>query len=76
MHYLFISLVIECLQTLKVKEEELILELMWALARETELSAKNAEDEVSKETERLENIGRKVSKTMYAIFSQYIQDNC
>ena len=67
---MFISLVIERLQTLEEKEHQLLLELMWALAKETEILAKNAEDEVSKETQRLENIGRKVSKTIYAIFSQ------
>ena len=73
---MFISLVIERLQTLEEKEHQLLLELMWALAKETELSAKNAEDKVSKETQRLEDIGRKVSKTIYGIFSQCFHENC
>ena len=73
---MFISLVIERLQTLEEKEHQLLLEFMWALAIEMEIIAKKAEDEVSKETQRLENIGRKVSKTIYAIFSQCLHDNC
>ena len=72
---MLVSSDIERLQRLEDKERQLLLELMWALARETELSAKNAEDDVLKETERLENIGRKVSKTIYAIFSQCLHDN-
>ena len=73
---MIVSSDIERLQKLEDKERQLLLELMWALARETEISAKNAEDEVLKETERLENIERKVlSKTIYAIISQCLHDN-
>ena len=57
---MIVSLDIERLQTLEDKERQLLLELMWALARETELSAKKAEDDVLKETQKLENIERKV----------------
>ena len=57
---MIVSSDIERLQTLEDKERQLLLELMWALARETEVSAKKAEDEVLKETQRLQNIERKV----------------
>ena len=57
---MIVSLDIERLQTLEDKERQLLLELMWALAKETELSAKKAEDDVLKETQKLENIERKV----------------
>ena len=53
---MIVSLNIEHLQTLEDKERQLLLELMWALAKETELSAKKSEDEVLKETQRLENL--------------------
>ena len=67
---MIVSSDIERLQTLEDKERQLLLELMWALARETEVSAKKAEDEVLKETQRLQNIERKVrNNTMSSTYS-------
>ena len=60
---------IERLQTLEDKERQLLLELMWALARETEHSAKKAEDEVLKETQRLQNIERKVRNSTLFVYN-------